>query len=79
MQSQQEIELSVKAFIEEVKPYVQQHGGDLEYIKCEDNIVYMQIKGACIGCPLSFYTFTMGIEKQLKERIPSIKKIEIVE
>jgi len=67
----------IQAVLAEIKPALQQDGGDLEFVNVEDGVVHIKFKGACIGCPFSFYTLTMGIEKNLKERIPAIKKVVV--
>ena len=64
-----------EALVTHVRPLVQQDGGDVELIKIEDGIVYIEFKGACIGCPFSFYTLTLGIEQTLKEHVPEIRKV----
>ena len=58
-----------------IRPMIQQDGGDLELIKVEDGIVYIELKGACVGCPFSFYTLTLGIEQTLKGLVPEVIKV----
>jgi NFU1 iron-sulfur cluster scaffold homolog, mitochondrial len=64
-----------EALVSHVRPLVQQDGGDIEFIKVEDGTVYIEFKGACIGCPFSFYPLVLGIEQTLKGLIPEISKV----
>ena len=60
---------------EEVRPAVAMDGGDIVYKGFEDGIVYLQMMGACAGCPSSTMTLKMGIEMRLKEAIPEVKEV----
>lgn len=75
MQSELSTQEKVVMFLQTILPDIQQDGGDLEFIKLEDSIVYIKFKGACVGCPFSFYTLTFGIEQRLKEAIPEISRV----
>ena len=55
------IEEKIKSTIEKMRPFLINDGGDLEYIKYEDNIVYIKLKGACQGCPMMDITIKEGI------------------
>jgi Fe-S cluster biogenesis protein NfuA len=68
----------VQAIIDEVRPYIQGDGGDVELLKVEDNIVYVRLNGACIGCPSSMMTLKGGIEARVREEIPEIESVEMV-
>lgn len=74
------IEERVKEVIERVKPYIQNHGGDIELVKIDEDtgIVFVKMKGACVGCPTSAYTLQMGIENEMKFEVPEIKQIVAV-
>jgi len=66
----------VQAIIQsQIRPKIQLDGGDIELIKIDQMIVHVKLKGACIGCPFSFYTLVGGVQKILQENIPSIKKV----
>lgn len=68
----------VQAIIQEVRPYIQSDGGDVELLKVEDNIVYVRLNGACVGCPSSLMTLKGGIETRVREEIPEIESVEMV-
>lgn len=65
-------------FANEILPTIKQDGGDVELIEIKDSILYIEFKGACIGCPFSLYTLILGIQTKVQERFPSIKKIVTV-
>ncbi len=66
----------VEDIIAEIRPMLQSHGGDCELIKVEDRIVYVELQGACHGCPMAMQTLKDGIEQQIKELIPEIIRVE---
>ena len=52
---------------------VQNDGGDIELIDVSaDGVVRVRLHGACIGCPSSAMTLSMGIERNLRHHIPEI-------
>lgn len=59
-----------------VRPAVARDGGDIEFVKFEDGIVWLHMKGACAGCPSSTLTLKSGIENMLKHYVPEIKSVE---
>jgi len=66
----------VQKAIDTIRPSLQADGGDVELVDVsEDGIVKVKLTGACRGCPMSQMTLKMGIEKVIKQQIPSIKGI----
>ena len=63
---------------EKIKPAVAQDGGDINFVKLKDNIVFLELRGACAGCPSSTLTLKSGIENMLKYYIPEIVSVEAV-
>ena len=72
------IEDEVTQVIEEIRPSLQADGGDVEVVEVIDDIVKLRLTGHCAGCAFSQMTLKMGIERLLKQRIPSIKAVEAV-
>lgn len=68
----------VAAIIEEVRPFIQSDGGDIELLKVEDNIVYVRLTGACVGCPSSMITLKHGVEARIREELPQVESVEMV-
>lgn len=64
---------------EHVRPGLRADGGDVEVVGIDaDRIVQVRMKGACVGCPSSTITMTMGIESAIKARIPEVRFVEAV-
>ncbi len=72
-------EEEVEDALEEIRPSIQADGGDviLDEIT-EDNVVKVQLVGACVGCPMSTMTLKRGVEKVLESNIPEIKEVQAV-
>jgi Fe-S cluster biogenesis protein NfuA len=67
---------AVIAVLEEIRPALQADGGDVEFIREEEGVVYVRLLGACHGCPMSQVTLKNGIERIVKERIPEVLAVE---
>lgn len=68
----------VERAIEEVRPYLQMDGGDVELVDVADDVVKVRLKGACAHCPMAQLTLKMSIEGYLRRRVPGIKAVEAV-
>jgi len=78
MSEEKSKEERVKAVIEEIRPYIQMDGGDLEFVSLEGNVVNVRLKGACAGCPGARMTLKMGVEERIREVVPEIEAVEAV-
>lgn len=71
-----EIEMQIKELIEtRVRPAVAADGGDIIFSSFEDGVVYLEMQGACAGCPSSTATLKDGIENMLKHYIPEVTEV----
>ncbi len=74
---------STIAVIEEVlaqlRPVIQGDGGDITFVKYENDIVYVKLAGACIGCPASMYTLKLGVEEALRDKLPNLSEVIALE
>ena len=68
-------EEKIKEIINKLRPYLISDGGDIEFVKYENNIVYIKLLGACAGCALIDYTLKDGVEMAIKEEIPEVKEV----
>lgn len=64
---------------ERVRPMVAMDGGDIVFDRFEDGIVFLQMQGACAGCPSSTMTLKSGIENMLRHYIPEVQEVRPVE
>lgn len=74
--AEQVFEDKVKNAIDEIRPLLQQDGGDCELVGIEDTVVKVRFQGACKGCPGAAMTLKMGIERHLKQRVPEVDSVE---
>jgi Fe-S cluster biogenesis protein NfuA len=70
-----ETEQKIEGVLAEIRPYVQNDGGDIVFAGYTDGVVQVFMQGACSGCPSSTATLRQGIEQRLKEVIPEIKEV----
>jgi Fe-S cluster biogenesis protein NfuA len=63
---------------ERVRPQVANDGGDIVYRGFQKGIVYLQMQGACAGCPSSSATLKQGIESLLKYYVPEVIEVRAV-
>lgn len=68
----------VARVIENVRPYTQSHGGDVELVDVRDGTVYVRMSGSCNGCSMSSVTLRNGVEEALREQCPEVTAIEVV-
>lgn len=74
------LEKRVKNILEQVRPYLQADGGDVNFVELTDDMVVMvELTGACGSCPYSTMTLKNGIESVMKKSIPEIKAVEQIQ
>ena len=73
-----EIEESIRGALEEIRPYIAQHLGDIAFDRFEGGTVYVKMLGTCTHCPLSELTLKAGVEELLKERVPGVERVEAI-
>ena len=62
--------------IDRVRPLIRGDGGDIELLEVtHDGEVRVRLHGACVGCPSSSVTLTMGIERNLRDTIPGVTRV----
>lgn len=65
--------------IEKLKPFLISDGGNLEFVKYEDNIVYVRMMGACKDCDMMDITLKEGIEEIIVNEIPEVKEVRNID
>jgi len=79
MADKKELEQKVLNVLDQVRPYLQQDGGDLEFVGINDDLtVEVELTGACGSCPFSTMTLKNGVEATLKKVLPEIKEVVAV-
>ncbi len=69
------IEEQIKEMIENIRPYLNMDGGNIEYVKYEDNYVYIKLTGACTNCLGQDSTINDGLLTMFQSELPEIKGI----
>lgn len=62
----EELMTPVKNVIEKIRPSLALDGGDIHFITVKNHVVYVQLRGACVGCGSSGNTLKYGVERQLR-------------
>ncbi|MBQ3384658.1 MAG: NifU family protein [Erysipelotrichaceae bacterium] len=75
----EDVVLHIKKIISHLRPYIMGDGGDIEFVSYEDNIVYIRLLGACVGCSLIDTTLNNGIKNWIMEEIPEVKDVLMVQ
>jgi Fe-S cluster biogenesis protein NfuA len=74
----EELMAPVKNAIEKIRPSLALDGGDIKFLTVRNSKVYVQLRGACVGCASSGTTLKYGVERQLKIEIhPEITVINV--
>ena len=73
------IEKKIIELIDKMKPFLISDGGNIEYVKYENNIVYVRLTGACKDCAMIDFTLKDGIEEMITTEIPEVKEVRNVE
>ena len=68
----------IKAVLDKTRPFLQQDGGDIEFVDFKDGIVYVRMQGACVGCSAINVTLYDGIESILLAEVPEVIGLEQV-
>jgi Fe-S cluster biogenesis protein NfuA len=70
------VEERVRAALEEVRPYLESHGGDVELLGVADGVVRLRLEGSCSGCPSSSATLKLAIEDAIAKAAPDVAVVE---
>lgn len=64
-----------KLLDEQIRPSLAAHGGDVEVIDYDNDILYLKMSGGCQGCSSSSATLKDGIERIIKQKYPHVKEV----
>lgn len=73
------MEKEIIKVINKIRPYIQRDGGDVEFVRFEDGVVYVRMLGACQGCSSVYDTLEGGIEAILLDEVPNVKKVMLAD
>ena len=72
-----DIETRVMQALDEVRPYLKSHGGNVEFVKVEDGIAHLRLEGSCHGCPGSTITLKLAIEEAIYKAAPDLDGLQV--
>src|SRR4051812_4885783 len=70
------LEARVRGALDEVRPYLESHGGNVELMGVEEGVARLRMQGSCSGCPSSTVTLKLAIEDAIHKAAPDIDRIE---
>lgn len=71
------LEARVLQALEQVRPYLRSHGGNVELVGVRDGVVRLRLEGSCHGCPSSALTMKQTIEEAILARAPDTTAVEV--
>ena len=80
MAAELEMKDQIREAVDDIRPYLQSHDGDVEFVSFEDGIVNVKLQGACHGCAGATMTLKNGIQRILQEQFgeDNVKSVEAV-
>lgn len=63
--------------INKIRPFIQRDGGDIEFVKFEEGIVYVNLIGACAGCPSRNVTLQDSVASLILEEVPEVVDVQL--
>ena len=75
MSNNEDVVAKIKEILETLRPYLNMDGGDVDFIKYDDKIVYVKLTGSCQACLFTDDTLQNGLYESLKSEIPEIEGV----
>ena len=69
----------IEKALDEIRPFLQSDGGNIELISFTEKEVKVRLLGNCIGCTVNQMTLKNGVEMTIKKHLPEIEKVTSVE
>lgn len=78
MSEKNEIISRAESALDKIRPYLQADGGDVKLIELtEDNVLIVDLIGACEHCPFSKFTLKLGVEQTIMQEVPEIQSVVV--
>ncbi len=68
---------AASAALDQIRPYLREHGGEVEVLQVENGVVRVSLRGACSGCTASSVTLQLGVEEALRTGLPGFVAMEV--
>ncbi|MDG2193595.1 MAG: NifU family protein [Polaribacter sp.] len=66
---------NVEKALEEIRPFLISDGGNIKLLSIENNVVSVELEGACVSCSVNQMTLKNGVEAIIKKHAPQIEKV----
>ena len=73
--NKEELTDKIKKMVKELRPYLNMDGGDIEFIKYEDNYLYVKLTGACQSCMFQDNTLNEGVLSFFQAQLPELEGV----
>ena len=67
---------NIEKALDEIRPYLIADGGNITLVDVVDDVVKVQLEGACSGCNVNQLTLKNGVEATIKKHVPQISRVE---
>ena len=71
-----DLESRVLGALNEVRPYLESHGGNVQFLGIEGDVARVRLEGSCDGCPSSTMTLKLAIEEAVQKAAPELEGVE---
>ncbi|MEZ4864994.1 MAG: NifU family protein [Caldilineaceae bacterium] len=71
------VEERIEQALDEVRPYMADHGGSVELLGVEAGVARLRLLGSCSGCPASTLTLQQRVEQAIEQYAPDLVDIEV--
>jgi Fe-S cluster biogenesis protein NfuA/nitrite reductase/ring-hydroxylating ferredoxin subunit len=71
-----DVETRVLGALDEVRPYLESHGGNVQFLGIGDGVARVRLEGSCDGCPSSTMTLKLAIEEAVQKAAPELEGVE---
>lgn len=71
------LETRITQALQEVRPYLQSHGGNVALLRVEDGVAYLRLEGSCNGCAASTITLKQRIEEAIYRVAPDLDNLKV--
>jgi Fe-S cluster biogenesis protein NfuA len=65
----------ITALLDKVRPYIQMHGGDVQFLRLEEGTAYLKVYGACVDCGLASVTYNKTIGPLLTKEVAEVREV----
>lgn len=65
----------IQKIIEQMRPYIQMHDGDVTLLEIKDGVVKIKVSGACVGCQMANETYDQMLGSMIRDECPEVQQI----